>query len=88
MKKILLTEAQNKLVEAYKAEKALLENVERTVGGYEVRKLIKEGDEITGEYRNWLGQWHTTTWNAEGKIDSPKNAFEAAIYKLPLNEGK
>ena len=84
MKKIKLTEAQAELVNAYKAEKALLENMDRTNGGYAVRKLIKEGDEIKGEYRNWLGQWHTTTWNADGNIQECKNAWEEAIYKLNL----
>ena len=87
MKKILLTEAQATWVEAYKAEKTLLESVERTTGGYAVRNLLKEGNSITGEYRNWLGQWHTTTWNGDGTITEAKNAFEGAIYKLPLNEG-
>ncbi len=86
MKKILLTEAQAAMVESFKAEQALLENLERTVGGYAVRQLIKEGEEIKGEYRNFLGQWHTTTWNSDGTIQKAKNAFEEAIYKLPLDK--
>lgn len=86
MKKILLTEAQALLVEDYKAEKALLESVERTTGGYAVRNLIKEGAEITGEYQNYFGKWHTTTWDANGIPTTSANKFEEAIYKLPLDK--
>jgi len=86
MKKILLTEAQNQLVENYKAEKTLLESVEHTKAGYGVRNLIKEGETIKGEYQNYFGKWHSTEWDKNGCPLKFQNEFEKGIYTLVLPE--
>lgn len=63
----------------------IYENIERTVGNLEVRDLIKEGDEITGEVKSGYGIWSKMSWTTEGDVKNfGDNVFKKLTYKIQL----
>lgn len=83
---MLITESQKIALDKYIAEKTILESIDKTVAGYEVRGLIKEGNEIKGEFKSYYGQWHSTSWTETGTPINAKNKFEEKIFQLPINQ--
>lgn len=86
MKKIKLTEAQYKLYQDLIAEQEILDTVEKTKGGYDVRNLIKEGDTIKGEYKSVYGKWYLNEWKADGKPLESVNKYDEILFTLDIKD--
>jgi len=86
MKKLKLTEAQYKACQAELKKESLLESVEKTKGGHDVRNLILEGDVIKGEYKSVYNKWHLTEWDASGVPLISSNKYEEIIHSLVIKE--
>lgn len=65
---------------------ALMENVEKTQGGIQIRNLIKESTFIKGEYKSPYGQWHTSVWNVDGTPINSTSEYNKYIFTIDLDK--